>query len=528
MNKTVSVNIGGFAFIIEESAYDTLRVYLAKVKSKFSVDEAEIMMDIEARIAEILKGKLENQKDVIEEVDIQDVISIMGSPEDYQDDESEINNEDEAEFVEAETLKRKLFRDTDNEVIGGVCSGIAKYFEIDAVVVRVLFIFFSLFLFSGILVYIILLIIIPEARTTAQKIQMNGDPVNLTSLKAHFSKLGEDINENIKDKNINKKVNTVVNSIVKVVLVLINAFSKIVGVALVIAGVIGLFFTVLYFLGYQDIVPFTSFIKADGFYDFLMIIYSSTALARIAFFSLIAVLIIPLLTFLYSGIKLVFEIKSSGYKPIKISLAIMFGIAISMLTIVSIRAGVSFSDYGEHYEQIDSADEVGDALYILIKPDNSEYFPIHSMPFSPQFMYVKEVNFALKNIKVHLKNEIESDSFNIYTIQHSRGINERIAIENAMNIDYKIEIKGDTLYIPRYLLIANSIKFRGQGLNIHIKVPIGKRVHFGEGTHQINSLINDHTYYYDDFDHHYHNRNRIKDTDWIGTDKGLECLNCNY
>jgi len=522
MNKTVSVNIGGFAFIVEENAYHILQSYLTKVKSKFSADEAEIMVDIEARIAELLKEKIEGSKEVIDEDDINEVIDIMGQPEDYQDDDLEntSTNQDDAEYVEAESIKRKLFRDTDNSVIGGVCSGLAKYFDVDVSLIRFLFIFFVLFLGSGILLYIILLLVIPEAKTTADKVQMRGEQVNIDSIKAHFKNIGEDINKNLKEKNVNKKVSSAVNGFTRAVITIVEAFSRIIGVALVIAGIVGLFFVVLYFMGYNDIIPFTSFIKADGFYDFLLVIYSSDLLAKIALVNFITVLIIPLFTFIYSGTKMVFDIKSSTYKPLKITLGILFGISVSLLTIVSIRAGVNFSNYGENYEKIGMSEDMGNVLYIEVVDIDPTLFKANEQPFGPQYMDIQSDRFALKDVNIRLKEGIDSTNFSVNLIEYSRGINERIAMENAMNVEYHVELRGDTLIVPSYIIVMNKNKFRGQGLDIDINIPSGKIVHFGERTHKLMSI---HRNYYSGYGH----TDRIKNTDWVNTPDGIECINCD-
>ena len=525
MNKTVSVNIGGFAFIVEENAYQILQSYLTKVKSKFSADEAEIMVDIEARIAELLKEKMGELKEVVDETDVNEVISIMGQPEDYQDDDAvDTGQNEEAEYVEAEPIKRKLFRDTDNAVFGGVCSGLGKYFGVDVNIIRALFIFFVLFLGSGILLYIVLLIVIPEAITTADKLEMNGEPVNIDSLKAHFNKLGEDINENLKNKNVNKKVNSAVNGFVKVISTIVEALSRIIGVAFVIAGIVGLFFVVLYFMGYRDIIPFTSFIKSDSFYDFLMVIYSSETLATIAMVSLIIILIIPLITFIYSGVKMVFDIKTTTYKPIKLVLGIVFGVSVALLAIVSIRAAVNFSNYGENYEEITANEPIGNMIYIEVADDNPALFPASDQPFGPQFMDIEPDQFSLKNVEIHLRESTDSTDLSVHLIEYSSGINERIAIENAMNIEYDIALKGDTLVVPSYFTVKNKNKFRGQGLEVYINIPPGKGVHFGEGTHKLMNVICNRRNYYHNID----DIGRIKNTDWINTpDDGIECINCD-
>ena len=523
MNKTVSVNIGGFAFIIEDEAYEILQSYLSKVKSKFVNDQAEIMMDIEARIAELLKDRLAGLKEVVDEEDVKAVIEIMGQPEDYAGDESEEIPVDEDKSEEGKNVKRKLFRDRDNEVISGVCSGLAKYFNIDAVVVRALFVLSVLFLGTGLLLYIILIIVIPEAKTTSDKLKMNGEPVNLDSLKSHFSNISHDINDNLKEKNIGGKVNSIVNSVLKVVVAIAKALSKVVGVALIVAGVIGLFFMILYVLGNKDVIPLGSVVKADSFYDILQILYSSSLMATIAMICIVIVIVIPLISFVYTGFRLVFETRTIIDKPIKIGMSILFGIAICLLAVVSIRTGINFSNYGEKFSELTVEEPIGNVLYIEVEEDDPSLFAMNSFPFGAQVMDIKPDYFTLRNVEVHLQEGTDTSNFEIRKIQYSCGINERIAVENAVGMDYTLELRGDTLVVPTYLRIKNKLKYRGQGLEIYITIPHGKRINFGKGTYKLINVINHHRHYYKGF----RNDGSFEGTSWYSSPEGIDCVNCD-
>ncbi len=123
MKKTVNINISGIVFHIEEDAYSKLQNYLFAIEKNFSNEEerVEIMRDIESRIAELFQTKNTNSKEVITYEDVQDIISIMGNPEDYMNEESfnDDSNFENANFEKEETQKR-LYRDKDNAQIGGV------------------------------------------------------------------------------------------------------------------------------------------------------------------------------------------------------------------------------------------------------------------------------------------------------------------------------------------------------------------------------------------------------------------------
>ncbi|HDZ40273.1 MAG TPA: PspC domain-containing protein [Bacteroidetes bacterium] len=179
MKITVSINIGGMAFHIDEDAYTELKIYLRSLDRYFAKEpsSAEIMADIEARIADLLKAKINDYKQVVTLQDVKEVINTLGTPEDISDDSGS------AYERLGSTGYHRMYRDPDNRIISGVCSGMAAYWRIDPWIMRVIFIVISLPGGLGILIYVILWIVLPEAKTTAQKIEMKGDPVNIHNIK---------------------------------------------------------------------------------------------------------------------------------------------------------------------------------------------------------------------------------------------------------------------------------------------------------------------------------------------------------
>lgn len=178
MKKVVTVNIGGFCFTIEEDAYAKLSQYLDSYKASFADrrEAEEVMEDIESRIAEIFREQRPSPHQVVDMALVDKVMVIMGSPEGAASFDNGA-----ARQSSGQRLKR-LYRDPDHKVFGGVCSGLAAYFGLDMVVVRVLFIA-ALFLGSfGFWIYIVLWALIPEAVTIAQKLEMNGQPVTIENI----------------------------------------------------------------------------------------------------------------------------------------------------------------------------------------------------------------------------------------------------------------------------------------------------------------------------------------------------------
>jgi len=195
MKITVSINIGGIAFYIDEDAYSELKRYLRSLELHFAKENssAEIMADIEARIAELLKTRIGDYKQVVTISDVREVISILGTPEDISDEQNGGGYE-----RMASTSYHRMYRDPDERIIGGVCSGMAAYWRMEPWIVRVIFIVLSLPGGLGILIYVVLWIVLPEARTTAQKIEMKGDPVNIHNIKDSVKEEFENVKKNMK------------------------------------------------------------------------------------------------------------------------------------------------------------------------------------------------------------------------------------------------------------------------------------------------------------------------------------------
>lgn len=179
MKTTVSINIGGLAFYIDEDAYVTLKKYFKRVEIHYAKEEGyeEIISDIESRVADLFRERINDYKQVVVQSDVIEVIGIMGDPADFEEEKSD----DRTTLVH--TRHNRIYRDVDNRIIGGVCSGLAAYWSIDAIIMRVVFVLFAFVGGVSLIVYPILWIVLPPALTTAQKIEMKGEPVNVNNIK---------------------------------------------------------------------------------------------------------------------------------------------------------------------------------------------------------------------------------------------------------------------------------------------------------------------------------------------------------
>src|SRR5690554_3186358 len=249
MKKTTTINLAGMVYHIEEDAFQILKDYLTDIKRVFSSQEGveEMVADIESRIVELFQERLHKNKEVVTYTDVDEVISIMGSPNQFDEDYDEAEyeeNKSETQFNQKAESKR-LYRDTDEGMLAGVSAGLGHYLNIDPVLIRVFWIVLVLVGGSGVLVYIIAWIAIPEAKTTAQKLQMKGQPANIDNIRAFADSVRNEAKTGFKKasdsvRNTFKKKDNAFTNVLKVL-------GRIFGFIILFGGVLGLISLVLFF-----------------------------------------------------------------------------------------------------------------------------------------------------------------------------------------------------------------------------------------------------------------------------------------
>jgi len=204
MNKTISINLGSIFFHIDEIAFNKLKSYLDDIKLYLHNEESkdEIINDIEVRIAEIFMEERQDEQQVISVEVVEKVIKIMGNPEDYRVDDTT----DYQDFSK-ENYKsyRKLYRDKDTSILGGVSAGFGHYFRIDAIWIRVLFILMGIFSAgTGVIIYIACWLLIPPALTTSEKLAMRGKPINFSNIEQKVKENYEKFTQKMDDIDYEK------------------------------------------------------------------------------------------------------------------------------------------------------------------------------------------------------------------------------------------------------------------------------------------------------------------------------------
>lgn len=209
MRKAIRIHITGYIFNIEEDAYEVLEKWLESVSNQYADEEDgdEIFKDIEMRVAELFHGKV-GKEGVVSLTEVNDVIITMGQPEEFEEEEipREKKPENKKTYSGKEKKSRKknsrLYRDEESKVFGGVCSGLGHYFGIDPVFIRLAFILATVIAGFGPVIYIVLMIVTPKAATVSQKLEMNGEPVNISNIEKSIREEFEYVKEKfMKQKN---------------------------------------------------------------------------------------------------------------------------------------------------------------------------------------------------------------------------------------------------------------------------------------------------------------------------------------
>ncbi|MCM4153483.1 PspC domain-containing protein [Arenibacter sp. N53] len=483
MNKTININLANLFFHIDEVAYTKLQRYLEAIKRSFANTSGsdEIIADIEARIAELFHEKMENERQVITEKEVDEIISIMGQPEDYMVDEDIF--EDQPKTSKNPGRVRKLYRDIDNKYIGGVSAGLGHYFGIDALWVRLLWILLTIFSWGGfVFIYGLLWILIPEAVTTAQKLDMRGEAVNISNIEKKVKEGFDDVAEKVKNVDY-EKVGTKVkdssksffNAIADIIMFFFKIIGKFIGIILIIIGASGIvaLFVGLFTVGILDII------HLPGIDFYYMVNSTNTPVWLVSLLGFFAIGI-PFFFLMYLGLKiLVNNLKSIG-NIAKFTLLGLWLIAIILLTVFGIRQAAAHAYTGNVSVEKELVFQQPDQpIKIRIKPsdlgNNGNDIGINGVVLD----YTENGEEVLLSEDVRLNIKTSRDSIaRIEIRKNSNGNSFKNATETAGKINYDYAIQDNTLIFDDFLTTAKENKYRDQEVRIYLYLPIGAKIKF--------------------------------------------------
>jgi len=539
MNRTVTMNLSGIIFHIEEDAYEKLNKYLSAIKGYFSNSESrdEIMSDIESRIAEMLQSKVSQTKQAVLMADVESIIATMGKPEEFADENTQNTNNNQQhenrEYIK-NNGKRRVFRDPDDKMLGGVCSGIANYFDFDPIWLRGAFAI-SFFVFgTGFLLYIILWMIIPEAKTTSEKLEMRGEKVDINNISKAVNDEFEDLKKRVnnweksvntddnkqKIKNTSHKISSFVGDVFHNIF---KVFGKIIAIFFVFLGITLLVALLATLFGSGTISAFSSPGETIRFslYEFTNAILPSNLSSEFIVISLILFIGIPLLSIVYGSIKYLFGFKEKN-KIVKYTANILWLIGLGMMIYIGVEIGSDFAEHSTTKQNIEITQPTGNILYLDLKPSTEEeiedrYNSRRKIHLGDWYVLSKdEKRFKLGYPSFNVVAS-ETDNFELVAVKSAEGYDKKEATYRAKNIDYSISQIDSTIQFNSFFEINTADKLRGQELKLILKVPLNKVIYLSK---RMEKIIYDIDNIHETYDSDMLNRR------WIMTTRGLDCIDC--
>lgn len=511
MKKTININLGGLVFQIDEDAYSVLESYLATLKRKFGkIDEQdEIIGDIEFRFAELFTAKLDKNLEVVTIEHVNEAIATMGTPEEIDDLGAQ---ETESATTSSNTPKsekskdKKLFRDTDDVVFGGVLSGLGYYLGIDAVWLRLAMVVLTIASVGvpTIPIYFIMWLVVPKATSTSEKLQMKGEPVNLSSIEASVKKNFQ----TDELKKITTRINSEFGDIIKTGIKIIAAFTAF------FIGVVLIILTLSFAFG--TIIPAVT-VPND-----LLLLFPNPLFYIAAMVSLFLLIAIPLFWVLYLCLKLFSK------TPIRWGTSLVSGSILWVLALLVLAStvGITANQFKEesssgHYIAVPSQEI---AKLTIDIPGNTDDFEFR-LAFDKGrletngYEYNKEDNSLLVDA-VTLKIVASADStFKVGVKNISRGKTKKDAEERLNHFENDgLFVNDSMLQIPTALLLNDEDEWRAQRTKYVLHVPIGKEIDFTTETEKM---------YVDIEFSGEHAKSSLLKNSWRMTNNGLECISCN-
>jgi len=529
MNKTIIININGIVFHIEEDAYEILKNYMTDVKRHFmnSADSLEITTDIENRIAEMFSEILEREnKQVIVEQDVNLVVEQMGSVADFENADEDAGTDSNSFGYKNNSESRRLFRDPDDHLIGGVCAGIANYFDIDVVWIRLAFALTTVFAGSGLILYLILWIVVPKAVTRADRMSMKGEKQNLKGFKKNFEEELSSVKQNF--SNFHNEARPFIyktRDFAGDFFHHLGVFFR--GAGRVFVKMLGVIILMMCFGSVVFIivvtVAFTVLGKEpDGFFPFNVI---HNELANRVYIAAFLVVLIPVISIIMVTLKGIFNVGNIGRSTGSVFLIIWI-IALGMLIYDATRIAAEFRETAKFTQTIN------------IKPtaNNTYYLKLNDIKY---FSHEDSVRLQIKD---HFQNMIVTDDDANGFHNEPRSVSIRIersdinkavleetfmasggnyddALFNARNTTYVFAQQDTVLKFDYALRKRPNIYYHAEIVDLTLKIPLNAKLVIDE---RLDKYLND-VNLYECKRINKRDNSSISTAEFIMTEDGLRC-----
>lgn len=524
MNKILSVNIGGMIFQLDEEAFEILKSYIDSIRLHFSRTEGshEITSDIESRIAEMLQSKLHANKQAINKTDVEEIVAAMGKPEEFgdaaNDDESSATGTAYTSAATGEpvfkTTRKRLFRDTDHSMIGGVCSGIAAYMGTDPIWIRLIFLLVFFTFGTGLLIYVILWIIMPKAKTITDKLEMRGENITISNIERSVKEELGDLKKNFNSfqssatgQQIKSRASDFGNLLVQIGRYIFKFVVKFAGVLFILFGIILLGTLIFAYFGFFP-----------AFMDFPIMVFPKEWQHIVAATGALFFIGLPLLFLIILGFRVVFNIRYQN----KAFLFSFLGLWIVSLFTVLVAGGFLIKNYSTisvKKESIKLDAPASDTLTLSLtdaqERANDEYTYRFGLGGS---MVVSHKEILSRNVNLDIEKS-ESGELELLKVVEVRGKSYDDKDKNVQAVNYSFRQNNDSILFNKYYGVKEYKPWRMQDLKLVLRVPVGK----------VLKLDNNMQYFLYDVDN-------VTDTwdqdmaghSWQMTKEGLKCLDCNF
>jgi phage shock protein PspC (stress-responsive transcriptional regulator) len=526
MEKTIIINIGNTIIHIEESAYELLKAYLNEVKQYFAnhADDLEIVTDIENRIAELLTEQLEEQKkQVVDSANVKSVIAQMGKVQDFDtveegEEEPVVNNTYQHQYVE-----KKLYRDMDDRVVAGVCAGIAHYVNADPKWIRLATFLISFLGGFGLLVYALLWIIMPKAKSRVERMEMKGEPANLQGFQKNLDEELQAVKERLGEVNKHAQpilgrlgifigeffewLGRFISGTGKVIFKVIAGFIVVFGVLFLLALIIG----VAAFQGFWD----------ASIYEYFPFSIVNEGNRGIILFGAFIVCFVPILALVLFSIRVAFN-KQAINKTLSFALLIIW---LAGVAVTGYQAAKISSEFKQHAELTQTTDLKSYPVY-TINIDKSKYFSkedsvaYHIDANNRHQIVVDDFEDGPFVSPNHIRIDINKSETGVTRLTQkyeSQGKTFQSALQNAQNISYSYEVKNSELiFSPRFQLRKGTI-WRNQEVRLNLEIPVGTKLILKEDAYR---YVNNYWTWDCKNTENDHNDYSV----WVMTEDGLKCV----
>jgi phage shock protein PspC (stress-responsive transcriptional regulator) len=521
MDKTININLGGTLFNIDEDAFRILRDYLQALNSRFANVQGghETVEDIELRIAEIFQSQKGIAGAVTKE-NVESMIAIIGKPEDFD------TSGPESDTPVYTSQKKRLYRNPDDKIIGGVSSGLAAYLDTDPVLFRILFVLSTIFFGVGFFIYIGLWLALPEAKTESRKRAMYGNAYHRQGTGTYAGNLTQDGAEITYTGSYNNTsklgnaVNEVFRALGRVFYIFLRVFGIIIGVSFVLTGFLCILcFVMIFVFKFPGIFSINETgINLVYFADFLKYIVSPASVPWIMILTSVVVLL-PMIALIYWGVKMIFWFRARDGVVSLVAL-VVWVMCLAVLAIIGFNEGVSFAETGK--SSIETVlPQTPDTIYITTdhKIADLKYGKQISLPHEEYSVFLNEEKKELYVRPYMSVDPSEDKGTRLEVRKRSTGRNEFEAVKKTEALVYNYSFKKDSLNIDEYFTIPEGRKWSADEIGLHLYIPAGTILKFDN-----TSRILVHTHFHNENEDYLMSRWESETGNWIMTSDGLEPL----